>query len=187
MTWWKASAPFAAISLLLTGSALSQIASDRAAIRAANRARTCFIDMADGQLKCGGRPLRSLAEARQLLTPGALVKPEELRDCKAGEAIWIFKWRGLPTQPPIAVDAKRAEWSSVGSDFDRRRGASGSASLSPDRGVSAQRPAGLPFNSAKSCTPRKPVAALSPTAGLVGGDAGVASVAAGAAEGVADA
>jgi len=106
MTWWKASAPFAAISLLLTGSALSQIASDRAAIRAANRARTCFIDMADGQLKCGGRPLRSLAEARQLLTPGALVKPEELRDCKAGEAIWIFKWRGLPTQPPIAVDAQ---------------------------------------------------------------------------------
>jgi hypothetical protein len=106
MTWWKANALLAGISLLLTGSALSQIGSDRAAIRAANRARTCFVDMADGQLKCGGRPLRSLAEARALLTPGALAKPEELRDCKAGEAVWIFKWRSLPTQPPIAVDAQ---------------------------------------------------------------------------------
>ena len=104
MRWW--SGALIPVCFLVPGSSLSQMASDKAGIVAANRARTCYVDMADGELKCGGRPRRSLAEARGLLTPGALVKAEEFRSCPAREAIWIFKWRGLPTQPPIAVDAQ---------------------------------------------------------------------------------
>ena len=106
MKWEKSCAFIATICLLLPGSALSQIASDKAAISAANRARTCYVDLADGQLKCGGRPRRTLAEARKLLTPGSLVTAQELSGCNAREGIWAFKWRGLPTQPPIAVDAQ---------------------------------------------------------------------------------
>jgi hypothetical protein len=105
MGWWK-SAHIVTICLLLPDSALSQIASEKAAIIAANRARTCYVDMADGQLRCGGRPRRSLSEARKLLSPGSLVKAVELRNCPAREAIWSFMWRGFPTQPPIAVDAE---------------------------------------------------------------------------------
>jgi hypothetical protein len=91
--------------LLLPGSALSQVAEDKAAIMAANRARTCYVELSDGQLKCGGRPQRTLSEARKLLAPGSLVKAQELGKCKAQDGVWFFKWRALPTQPAIAVDA----------------------------------------------------------------------------------
>jgi hypothetical protein len=103
---WKSGALFVTGSLLISGSALSQSERDKAEIRAASRARTCYVDLADGQLKCGGRPRRSLAEARKLLAPGSLVKSQELKNCKAPDAVWVFKWRGLPTQPPLAVDAQ---------------------------------------------------------------------------------
>jgi hypothetical protein len=103
---WKSRALLVTSCLLVPISASSQSASDKAEIRAASRARTCYVDLADGQLKCGGRPQRSLAEARKLLAPGSLVESQELRNCKAQEAVWVFKWRGLPTQPPLTVDAQ---------------------------------------------------------------------------------
>ena len=106
MSWWNRSTLSGAACLLLTGSALAQIAEDKAAIRAANRARTCYVDLSNGHLRCGGRPQRSLAEARELLAPGSLLKSQELSNCKARDRIWVFKWRALPTQPPIAVDAE---------------------------------------------------------------------------------
>ena len=62
--------------------------------------------MMDGQLKCGGRPLRSLTAARTLLGPGTLMKPDEPSTCNAGKPTWVFKWRGFPNHAPIAVDAE---------------------------------------------------------------------------------
>jgi hypothetical protein len=106
MSWWKLHAVGGAACLLLSGAALSQIAGEKAEIRAANRARTCYVDLSDGQVKCGGRPQRSLSEARKLLAPGSLVKSQELGNCKAPNAVWVFKWRALPSQQPIAVDAE---------------------------------------------------------------------------------
>jgi hypothetical protein len=105
MSWRKLGALGGAAYLILLGSALSQVAEDKAAIRAANRARTCYIELSDGQLKCGGRPQRTLAEARKLLAPGSLVKSQEVGNCKARDGVWVFEWRALPTQPAIAVDA----------------------------------------------------------------------------------
>ena len=106
MTSWRLGALVGTASLLLCGPALSQIAGDKAAIRAANRARTCYVDLSDGQLKCGARPQRLLAEARNLLAPGSLVKAHDLSNCKAQGEVWVFKWRALPNQPPIIVDAE---------------------------------------------------------------------------------
>ena len=116
MSWWKRGALGGAACLLLPSSALSEIAEDTAAIRAANRARTCYVDLFDGRLKCRGRPQRSLAEARKLLTPGSLLKPQELGNCKARGGVWTFKWRALPTQPPIAVDADTGKVVDCGSE-----------------------------------------------------------------------
>jgi hypothetical protein len=104
MRSWKLGA-LAGAACLLPGPALSQITADKAAIWAANRARTCYVDLSDGQLKCGRRPLRLLSEARELLLPGSLVKSQDLSNCKARNAVWVFKWRALPNQPPVAVDA----------------------------------------------------------------------------------
>ena|SRR3712207_4038791 len=115
MSWLKRCTLSGAACLLLSGSALSQIAEDKAAIRAANRARTCYVDLADGRLRCGGRPQRSLAEARKLLAPGSLVKSQELGDCKARDGVWVFKWRALPTQPPMVVDADTGKLVDCGS------------------------------------------------------------------------
>jgi hypothetical protein len=111
---WMSGALFVTGCLLTPSSASSQTQSDKAEIRAASRARTCYVDLADGQLKCGGRPRMSLAEARKLLAPGVLVKSEELRNCKAREAVWVFKWRGLPTQPPLTVDAQTGKMMECG-------------------------------------------------------------------------
>ena len=105
MSWCNIGALGGAACLLLPGFALSQVADDKAAVMAANRARTCYLDLSDGQLKCGRRPQRSLSEARKLLAPGSLVKSQELSNCKARDGVWVYKWRALPTQPPIAVDA----------------------------------------------------------------------------------
>jgi hypothetical protein len=33
------------------------------------------------------------------------VKSQELSNCKARNAVWVFKWRAPSNQPPIAVDA----------------------------------------------------------------------------------
>jgi hypothetical protein len=104
MRRWKAGALVGA-ACLLPPPALSEIAADKAAMWAANRARTCYVDLSDGRLKCGGRPLRTLSEARKLLTPGSLVKSQELSNCTARSGVWVFKWRALPNQPAIAVDA----------------------------------------------------------------------------------
>ena len=105
MKWWKPGVLVGVACILLPGSALSQIAGDKAEVRAANRARTCYVDLADGRLKCGKRPQRSLSEARKLIAPGSLVKSQELSNCKARSAVWVFQWRALPNQPPITVDA----------------------------------------------------------------------------------
>ncbi len=106
MRFWKLGALVGAACLIPPGSALSQVASDNAAIRAANRARTCYVDLVDGQLRCGRRPLRSLAEARKFLAPGTLVKSQELKNCKVRDSAWVFKWRAFPNYPAIVVDAE---------------------------------------------------------------------------------
>ena len=105
MRWWKLWALGGTACLAVSDPALAQVSSDKAAARAASRARTCYVDLSDGRLKCGGRPQRSLAEARKLLAPGSLVKAQELSNCKTQSAAWIFKWRALPNQPAIAVDS----------------------------------------------------------------------------------
>jgi hypothetical protein len=111
---WKSGALVGA-ACLLPRPALSEIAAEKVATWAANRARTCYVDLSDGHLKCGGRPLRTLAEARKLLAPGSLVKPQELGNCKARTAVWLFKWRALPNQPPITVDAETGKVIDCGS------------------------------------------------------------------------
>jgi len=104
MRGWKPGA-LAGAACLLPGPALSEISADKAATWAANRARTCYVDLSDGHLKCGGRPLRTLVEARKLLAPGALVKGQEFGNCKVRDGVWVFRWRALPNQPAILVDA----------------------------------------------------------------------------------
>ena len=103
---WKSGALAMTICLLVSAPARPQMSSDKAEVAAARRARTCYVEMMDGQLKCGGRPRRSLADARALLAPGTLAKPNESPTCNAGKPTWLFKWRGFPAQAPIAVDAE---------------------------------------------------------------------------------
>ena len=67
------------IYLLTSAPAWPQMSSEKAEVAAARRARTCYVEMVDGQLKCGGRPQRSLAAARPLLGPGAFAKADALR------------------------------------------------------------------------------------------------------------
>jgi hypothetical protein len=102
----KTGALFLTIYLLASTPALPETSREAAEVVAARHARTCYVEMMDGQLKCGGRPRRSLAAARALLGPGTLEKPDEPSTCNAGNPIWVFKWRGFPDQAPIAVDAK---------------------------------------------------------------------------------
>ena len=115
---WKPVALVVGACLVLPGSALSQISAEKAEVPAANRARTCYVELADGQIKCGGRPQRSFSEARKLLMPGSLMKPQELSGCRTRSAVWVFEWRALPNQPPITVDAE------TGKIIDWREGAS---------------------------------------------------------------
>jgi hypothetical protein len=96
---------FLTVYLVAATPGLAETSRDAAEVAAARHARTCYVEMMDGQLKCGGRPRRSLADAR-LLGPGTLAKAEESSACNAGKPTWVFKWRGFPDQPPIAVDAQ---------------------------------------------------------------------------------
>jgi len=105
MSQWKTGALFLTAYLLAATPALSETSREEAEVAAARQARTCYVEMMDGQLKCGGRPRRSLADARALLGPGTLAKPNESPTCNAGKPTWLFKWRGFPAQAPIAVDA----------------------------------------------------------------------------------
>jgi hypothetical protein len=106
MCQWKTGALFLTTCLVAATPALSETSREAAEVVAARHARTCYVEMMDGQLKCGGRPRRSLADARALLGPGTLVKPNERPACNAGKSTWVFKWRGFPDQAPIAVDAE---------------------------------------------------------------------------------
>jgi hypothetical protein len=102
----KTGGVFLAVYLLAATPALPETSREAAEVVAARHARTCYVEMMDGQLKCGGRPLRSLAAARTLLGPGTLAKGDEPLTCKANKPTWLFKWRGFPNQPPIGVDAE---------------------------------------------------------------------------------
>jgi hypothetical protein len=106
MSQWKTGAIFLTVYLLAATPALPETSREAAEVVAARHARTCYVEMMDGQLKCGGRPRRSLAAARALLGPGTLAKPDEPSTCKAGKPTWVFKWRGFPNQAPIVVDAQ---------------------------------------------------------------------------------
>ena len=68
---------FLAVYLLAATPALAETSREAAEVVAARHARTCYVEMMDGQLKCGGRPRRSLAAARALLGPGTLAKPDD--------------------------------------------------------------------------------------------------------------
>jgi len=101
MWQWKTGALFLTACLVASPPALSETSREAAEVAAARQARTCYVEMMDGQLKCGGRPRRSLADARALLGPGTLAKPNESHTCNAGKPVWLFKWRGFPNQAPI--------------------------------------------------------------------------------------
>ena len=92
--------------LLGTNATFAEVAQDKARAIAANHGRHCYVDMADGQVKCRVQPLRSLASAQQLLSSGNLVSNGEIRGCNVNKAVWAFEWRAFPGQPPILVDAK---------------------------------------------------------------------------------
>jgi len=106
MGWWKTGAPFLTAYLLASPPGLSETSPEQAEIVAARHARTCYVEMMDGQLKCGGRPQRAFAAARGLLGPGTLAKLDEPSTCNRGKPTWVFKWRGFPNQTPISVDAE---------------------------------------------------------------------------------
>ena len=106
MWQWKTGALFLTACLVASTPALSETSREAAEIVAARHARTCYVEMMDGQLKCGGRPQRPLAAARALLGPGAFAKADEPSACRAGKPIWVFKWRGFPNHAPIVIDAQ---------------------------------------------------------------------------------
>jgi hypothetical protein len=83
----------------------AEVAQDKAQAIAANYARKCYVDMADGQVKCGVRPLRTLVSARELLSSGKLVGKSEISSCTVNKGVWAFEWRSFPKQTPILVDA----------------------------------------------------------------------------------
>src|SRR4051794_8254338 len=98
----KTVALFSALSLLAATPAVPEISREAAEVVAARNARTCYVEMLDGQIKCGGRPRRTFAEARALLGPGTLAKADEPGPCHVAKPIWMFRGRGFPDQAPIA-------------------------------------------------------------------------------------
>src|SRR3954449_3603728 len=72
----KTVALFSAVSLLAATPAVPETSREAAEVVAARYARTCYVEMLDGQIKCGGRPRRTFAEARALLGPGTLAKAD---------------------------------------------------------------------------------------------------------------
>ena len=103
---WKSGSLAPTIDFLMSAPARPEMSTDKAEVAAARHARTCYVEMMDGQLKCGGRPQRSLAAARALLGPGTFAKADEPSACHAGKPIWVFKWRGFPNHAPIVIDAQ---------------------------------------------------------------------------------
>jgi hypothetical protein len=85
MWQWKTGALF--LTACLVASTLSETSREAAEVVAARHARTCYVEMMDGQLKCGGRPQRSLAAARALLGPGTFAKADKPSACHAGKLI----------------------------------------------------------------------------------------------------
>ena len=106
MRQWKIVVLLLTVYVLSATPARPETSRAAAEVIAARHARTCYVEMVDGKLKCGGRPRRSLATARALLGPGTLTKPDEPSTCNAGKPTWVFKWRGFPDQVPIAVDSE---------------------------------------------------------------------------------
>ena len=92
--------------LLGANATFAEVAQDKARAIAANHGRRCYVDMADGQVKCRLQALRSLASAQEFLSAGKLVSDGKIRGCNVNKAVWAFEWRAFPEQPPILVDAK---------------------------------------------------------------------------------
>ena len=67
MWQWKTGALFLTACLVASTPTLSETSRNAAEVVAARHARTSYVEMMDGQLKCVGRPRRSLAAARALL------------------------------------------------------------------------------------------------------------------------
>jgi len=114
MWQWKTGALCLTVQLLASTLALAETSREQADV-AARHARTCYIEMMDGQLKCGGRPQRSLAAARALLGPGTFAKADEPSACQVGNSVWMFKWQGFPNQAPIVVNAQTGKMVACGS------------------------------------------------------------------------
>jgi len=104
MSWWKTVVPGTAVWALTLTPVLSQVSNEKALVIASNFARTCYIDMLDARLKCGGRPLRTLSSAKALLSSGRLAKGDEPGLCDPSKATWIFQWRAFPEKPSVIVD-----------------------------------------------------------------------------------
>jgi hypothetical protein len=115
MWQWRNGALFLKAYLLASSPALAETPREQAEVVAARHARTCYVEMMDGRVKCGGRPRRSFAAARALLAPGTLAKANERPTCNAGKPTWVFKWRGFPDQTPLAVDAETGKLIECGS------------------------------------------------------------------------
>jgi hypothetical protein len=103
---WRTGALILKACLLASKAALAETQLEQAEVVAARHARTCYVEMLDGRVRCGGRPQRSFAAARALLVPGTLARANERPTCNAGKPTWVFKWRGFPDQTPLAVDAE---------------------------------------------------------------------------------
>ena len=112
---WRTGALILTACLLASNAALAETQLEQAEVVAARHARTCYVEMVDGRVKCGGRPRRSFAAARALLAPGTLAKANERPTCNAGKPTWVFKWRGFPDQTPLAVDAETGKLIECGS------------------------------------------------------------------------
>lgn len=106
MSWRKLGLSIATFGTLSINPAASQISDDRALLIAVNFARTCYVDMVDAQIKCGGRPQRTFSSAKALLSPGRLVKGDEPSPCKISKPIWVFQWRAFPEKAPVIVDGR---------------------------------------------------------------------------------
>ena len=85
---------------------LAEITQDKARVFAANHGRKCSVDMTDAKVKCRGRPLRSLASAKELISDGKLISNGAIGGCNINKAVWAFEWRAFPGQTPILVDAQ---------------------------------------------------------------------------------
>src|SRR3954447_24085229 len=96
MWQWKTGALCLTVQLLASTLALPEASREQAEVVAARHARTCYVEMMDGQLKCGGHPQRSLAAARALLGPGTFANADEPSACRVGNPVWNLQMARLP-------------------------------------------------------------------------------------------